>query len=308
MASYISLAVGVPVGLAALVERTLGTWRAIASTKNVGADASQAVVMLQFEAFRYMSWTQESRILIAIQDQDIDHLSVPVSATDPAVTDAVRAPPAVSIRKVLWDAITQIHIVLQDADKLLSKYGRAFESTTGQTDSQALNALSTSLATLGNQSPAAAQAVSQSQSLKENLQNQTSFVQRFTYGVQTWSDPDKDALKGLVSRFKYWNDGLHELIPLPRRNLLESRLSSEVVGPVKAREDLDRIQAAADATQYSSIARSARLKSQTSGSNRGDSGLKKSWESLQGDEKLRPNRRFVTWYSTLGPLAYLNIR
>lgn len=301
MTSYLGLSIGVPAGLSGLIERSLGTWRAVANAKNFGSDATQGVMMLQFEAFRYSAWTQESGALMKVAATQ-NELSFAYEI-DSSVANATRTSPSMSIYEILYKAITQIHVVLQDVDKLLAKYDRAFESA-NQVDARMIDNLSSSLAILGNQNKEAAQAVTEYHGLQSKLQSETSALRRVNYGIQTWDDADKDVLKALVLRFKYWNDGLYELIPLPRRHLLESKLSAKIVGATTSPKGLERVQRAANEGSYASVARSARLKESTSDPGRGDSDLKKEYGDVQNIDKLVPNRRIMTWYSASGQLKF----
>lgn len=294
--TFLGLSLGVPNGVAGLVEKTLGTWRIIANAKNFGSNAGQAVMMLQFEAFRYLAWTQESGALM--KSTAADQLSFKYSP-NPVVTNAVRATPSMSIHEALYKAIVEIHVVLQEVDELLNKYDRAFESAS-QMDSEMLGKLSSSLATLGNEGPVAAQAVVDSHTLQSNLQKEVSIGSRVNYGIQTWNEPDKVVLKELVDRFKYWNNGLYELIPPPRKNLLESKLSANIVGPTNSAGGLKRIQSAANESSYSSIEQSAKLKEAISDPNRQDAGLKKCYKKIGINQQIEIGRRTMTWYSESG--------
>jgi hypothetical protein len=224
-----------------------------------------------------------------------DHPTAPI----PFVTGAVRASPAVVIRTALYDAVTQIFEILQEVDKLLSKYDRAFESN-DKDEATVFDGLALSLAGIMNQPSEAARAASQFQDLKHSLQSETSFLQRVKYGIRTWKDADKDTLKELIAKFKYWNDGLHELIPLQRRNLLEARLSSEVVGSAQSLDYLERIRTAADASAYPSLSRSARLKRHNLETRTVGSGLKKLYGDVEISGKLVQSRRFITSYTSSG--------
>lgn len=301
MTSYIGFSIGVPAGLSGLIEKSLGTWRAVANAKNFGSDATQGVMMLQFEAFRYSAWTQESGALMKAPASR-DELSFAYDI-DSSVAKATRASPSMSIYEILYKAITQIHVVLEEVEKLLVKYDRAFESA-NQVDARMIDNLSSSLATLGNQNKEAAQAVTEYHGLQSRLQSESSALRKMNYGLQTWDDADKDVLKALVLRFKYWNDGLYQLIPLPRRNLLESKLSANTVGATNSPKGLERVQKAANEGSYTSVARSAKLKKYTLDPDSGDSGLEKKYGHVQNIDKLGPSRRLITWYSASGLLRY----
>jgi hypothetical protein len=293
--AHVAIPVGLTTSFIALIEKSLETHRAISAAKNFGSNAAQAVMMLRFEAYRYVNWVQENDSMSVISD----HPPAPI----PFVTEAVRTSPAITIRTALYDAITQIFEILQEVDKLLSKYDRAFELN-DRDEATVFKGLAISLAGTMNQPNEAARAASRSRDLKHSLQSETSFLRRVKYGIRTWNDADKDTLKELIAKFKYWNDGLHELIPLRRRDLLEARLSSEVVGSAQSPDHLERIQAAADASAYPSLSRSARLKRHNLEARTVGSGLK-----LYGDveisDKLVQSRRFITWYTSSGPCPLL---
>lgn len=293
--AHVATPVGLTVGFATLIDNTLAVYRAIAAAGNFGSSAAQSVIMLRFEAFRYVNWAQECGSLSAISDQPQPSARAPI----PFVTDAVRASPAVSMRAALFDAVTQIFEILQEVDKLLSKYNRAFESS-DQDETNVRSGISMSLAGITSQPNEAARAANQYHSLKQSLQSETPFLRRVKHGIRTWNNADTDTMKQLIANFKYWNDGLHELIPLQRRNLLDSKLSSEVVGPAESPNYLEKIQAAADASTYPALSRSARLKRHNLEVHSRGPKLEKVYSDVDISGKLVHSRRFITWYSTSG--------
>lgn len=87
-----------------------------------------------------------------------------------------------SAYEVLCKAITQVHVVLQDIDELLTKYNHAFESA-HQVDARMIDSLSSSLAALGYQSREAAQAVTEYHGLQSELQSESSALKKVNYGI-----------------------------------------------------------------------------------------------------------------------------
>ena len=140
--------------------------------------------------------------------------------------------------------------------------------------------------------------------LKDSLQSKTPFLRRVKYGIQTWNEADKETLKNLTVRFKYWNDALVEIAPPQKRKLFEVKLSSDVVGPAASPEDLSSIEAAANESQYESVYRSARLKRKRLQMQPADASLKKGYEDIQTDSSVSKSRRFLTTYHPKGTVCW----
>jgi hypothetical protein len=116
-------------GSIALIEKSLALFRAIDAAKNFGSDAAQSVMMLRFEAFRYERWASNNR---GVVEMFSSHPAAdPTLAGSTFATAAVRASPSTSIHKIIFDTIIQVIEVLEDIEKLLSKYERAFEAAQG---------------------------------------------------------------------------------------------------------------------------------------------------------------------------------
>jgi hypothetical protein len=277
-----------------LIEKSLAIWRAVAAARNFGSDAAHAVMMLRFETFRYVEWTTGNENIQAILKAANEEPRI-----GPMLSTATWTSPAISIRQALHDAVWQVVEVLESIDKLLSKYNRAFESR-DQNEPSLVDGLS-SIPVPGIKGSQAdvAKAADQFRGLKDNLQTKTNIFRRVTYGIATWNDADKETLKNLTTRFKYWNDALAEIAPRQNRKFLEVKLSSDVVGRTVRIGDLDSIEAAAIESQYESVGRSARMKKAKTveGSDRS---LRKEYNDVQINSKVSRSRRFLTTYTPKG--------
>jgi len=277
-----------------LIEKSLAIWRAIAAAHNFGSDAAQAVMMLRFETFRYVEWTTSNENLQAILKADSEE-----TRTVAIVSTAPWTSLATSKRRALYDAVWQVVEVLENIDKLLSKYNRAFESR-DQSGPSLVDGLSTiPVPGIGGPAADSAGAADKFHGLKDNLQSKTSFFRRVKYGIATWNDADKETLTNLVIRFKYWNDALAEIAPRQKQKLLAVKLSSDVVGRSIRTEDLDNIEAAAIESQYESVSRSAHTK-KARGAEPPFESLRKEYNDVQIDSKVSRSRRFLTTYTPKG--------
>lgn len=290
---------GIATSILTLIEKSLAAYRAITAAKNFGSDAAHTVMMLRFEAFRYAEWARENRNIAALH---VDAPSrQPTTVALPA--KAVRASPAVSAKEALYDAIIQVIEVLQEIDSLLTKYDRAFESREHK-DSSVLSGLASVPVPIDHGLQVdTAKAAEKFRYLKDDLQSKVSFGRRVKYGIQTWNEPDKETLKSLTARFKYWNDALAEIAPPHKRNLFEVKLSSDVVGPAEAPGDLRSIEAAAQESQYQSVWRSARFKRTKAQMPLSSTSLEREYGDVNMDTSVSRSRRFLTTYQTSGTFA-----
>jgi hypothetical protein len=284
-------------GSITLIEKALAIWRAVATARNFGSNAAEAVMMLRFETFRYVEWTAGNENIPAILKTSSDK-----PRTSPMLSTAAWTSPATSIRQALHDALWQVVEVLDSIDKLLSKYNRAFES---RDDPQSGLSLMDGLSSIpvpgieGTSKTDIARAADQFRDLKGNLQSKTNFFRRVKYGISTWNDADKETLTHLTTRFKYWNDALAEIAPRQNRKLLEIKLSSDVIGRTIRMGDLDSIEAAAIKSQYEFVEASARMKKAKTVEQSGES-LRKEYNDVRIDNNVSRRRRFLTTYTPKG--------
>lgn len=277
-----------------LIEKSIAAYRVIAAAKNFGSDAAESVMMLRFEAFRYQEWTHNNRTLREILESN----KSAAKSTHTIAFLGTKKPisPVQTLCEALCDAVNQIVDIFDCVDKLLGKYNRAFESRK-QSDYSikegvTLSAGGSGLALSQSKMHNAGQKYEQ---LKSSLQSQTPFARRVKYGMQTWNDADKDTLKELVQRFKYWNDNLYELAPPAKHRLQELGLSTYVVGSARSSAQLESVRGAAAQSNYEAVYRSAALKKKT-GEMETNLSLEKGYENLVIDLKVAKSRRFITQY------------
>ena len=198
-------------------------------------------------------------------------------------------------RETLCDSVTQIIEILQSIDKLLTKYNRAFETREEPEGASARSGITSIVV-----GPGSLQAQMQSSAkryghLKDALQSKISFTRRVKYGIQTWDDADRDILKDLVQRFKYWNDGIHGIAPPEKLYLQELRMASQMVGSASSSAQLEGVREAAAESNYESVSQRASLKRDVCEA-MGDPDLKKNYEDIKFDSRVSRSRRFLTDY------------
>jgi hypothetical protein len=293
--------IGIATGIITLTEKSLALYRAITAAKNFGSDAAQSVMMLRFEAFRYQEWSQENQNVVAI-------FAEPSASQSPFVQNSRFAglfgtkqliSPVATYRETLCDCVTQIIEILQCIDKLLTKYNRAFETREKPGGNSAIGGVASIMVGPGSVQTQMQSSAKKYGHLKDALQSKTSFTRRVKYGIQTWDDADKDVLKDLVQRFKYWNDGIHSIAPPRKLYLQELRMASQVVGSASSPVQLEGVREAAAESNYESVSRSAALKRDIYEA-MGDPELKKNYEDVKFDSRVSRSRRFLTDYCPRG--------
>ncbi|KAF2462867.1 uncharacterized protein BDR25DRAFT_118148 [Lindgomyces ingoldianus] len=285
--------IGIATGIITLLEKSLAFYRVIAAAKNFGSDAAHSVMMLRFEAFRYQEWARENKNITAIfQDSSNEDTSRRQTQMIGLTHATQPISPVATFREALCDAVTQIIEVLRSVDKLLTKYNRAFEAREESNDpiNLGVESIVVGPGLLQDEMQNAAQKYSR---LKESLQLKTSFARRAKYGIQTWNDADKETLKDLVERFKYWNDSIHQIAPPEKPNLQELRMASQLVVSARSSAQLESVREAAAESSYKSVSRSAGLKMKMGEAFR-DPGLKKNYADVKIDTKIARSRRFLT--------------
>ena len=295
--SSVAVAIGITTGTTTIIEKSLAVYRAIAASKNFGSDAAHSVMMLRFEVFRYTNWVRENKLLL---DQPASSITTPPQST-PFAAGVVRMSRAQTSAEAIYDALVQVTEVLEAVDKLLGKYHHAFEPR-NRAASDAEHDLPAPLLELGGLQNEATKAVTEFRTLKDSLQSKTSLARRVKYGIATWNEPDKETLKSLVTLFQYWNDALLELLPVQRNQLLQTKLSLDVVDEAESVEDLEGIEVAANESSYLSVSKSARTKRRTKFSIlASDSApLEKPYADVKIDDGVASSRRFATTYTSSG--------
>ncbi|KAF1850713.1 uncharacterized protein K460DRAFT_391149 [Cucurbitaria berberidis CBS 394.84] len=277
-----------------LIEKSLAAYHAIADAKNFGSDAAKSVMMLRFEAFRYQEWGHDNKNITAIfQASNTAKSSQPPEAIGGFGAKQPISPVSTSC-EALCDAVNQVIDVLQSVNQLLTKYNRAFESRE-QPGHSITDGISTTAIGAGGLQGKMHGASQRFEQLKDSLQSQTSLARRVKYGITTWNEADKEILKSLIQRFKYWNDSLYALAPPGRQDLQELVLAFRIVGAARSTAQLESVQGAAALSRYESMYRSATLKKNI-GMIVGGPSLKKSYDQLSIDSKAAKSRRFITSY------------
>jgi hypothetical protein len=294
-----------------LIEKSMALFRAVASARNFGADAAHLVMKLRFEAFRYAHWARNNQALLDTLSTDPPTDLQPVALA----ASVARTSPVISVQQALCDSVVQVIEVLEIIDKLLSKYGRAFESSPQDETKpeSALRGLATVTATLnidGFQLDVP-QAMENYRQLKESLQAKTSLPRRFKYSIPTWNEADKETLNTMILRFKYWNDTLIEITRISEpsaQGMVELEVTSQIIGSAVSVEQLEIVQSAALESSYESMRRSAQVKMQKVNPKPTIQTMEKRYDEVYIPSKFTKSRRFMTKYTPSGKLERLKER
>jgi hypothetical protein len=91
-----------------------------------------------------------------------------------------------------------------------------------------------------------------------------------------------------------------EIAPPSKRQIVELKVASQVVGSAISPNQLESVQAAAKESQYESIRRSAHVKQQKLRPQQTDRSQEKSYSDVRIDAKVTKSRRFLTDYCPSG--------
>jgi hypothetical protein len=232
--------------------------------------------MIAFEYFRFETWIQQSGFLY-IDLEGNPAISNNVGPTEPSTQPRRPGIPLDTSPRGSWTlkAISEIHLILEELEKLKIKYGldQPYKDSIGRSLQPPFYDQTRQLSTTGSVLPPETQqmrsvlnAVSKSKKQRENLSKHVTFFKKLNFSWALTDDTsDKDKIATLITRLQYWNNNLREMLPPTEQSFNDTLVSTRALSLSEEAECLEQISNAAhliDGTLYGNIWKAANIKSQ----------------------------------------------
>jgi hypothetical protein len=195
--------------------------------------------MILFEYFRFETWAEQSGYLeiLELTSSNLGSIQSPLSEYHLRLSGKAS------------EAVAQIAFVLQELDGLLQKYNIK-EKVESRVDYQSdpvqskiepssVERISQSIPILSSK-PQVSSAIDDVLRLRTRLSKETKRIKKIKFGWGITSETsDKERISELIQQLKYWNDGLHDILPRQDQTFNSIMTQVRVVGMSENPEDLE---------------------------------------------------------------------
>jgi hypothetical protein len=195
--------------------------------------------MILFEYFRFETWAEQSGYLeiLELTSSNLESGQSPLSEYDLRLSEKAS------------EVVALIAFVLNELDDLFQKYNIK-EKAESSREKQSVPVQSEVISSKGNQisqsipvfssKAQVSSAIDDVLRLRARLSKETRKIKKIKFGWGITSETsDKERISELIQQLKYWNDGLHDILPRKDRAFNSIMTQVRIVGMSENPEDLE---------------------------------------------------------------------